>query len=65
MQVSKSKGAYGDYIYNGIDRVDSNIGYIFENCVPCCKLCNMAKKEYPVEEFKEWIAKLGKLRHHH
>jgi hypothetical protein len=28
---------------NGIDRVDSSIGYTKENCVPCCKYCNVGK----------------------
>lgn len=30
-------------IYQGIDRIDSELGYIIENIRPCCKLCNMAK----------------------
>jgi hypothetical protein len=25
------------YSYMGIDRVDNSIGYLWENCVPCCK----------------------------
>lgn len=48
----------GEYKYNGIDRIDSKQGYIFDNCVPCCKFCNMAKREYPVEEFLAWIERL-------
>ena len=28
---------------NGIDRIDSAIGYIEDNCVPCCEMCNMMK----------------------
>ena len=35
----------GDYIYNGIDRKDPKIGYIFENCVPCCGSCNTIKND--------------------
>lgn len=27
----------------GVDRVDNKLGYEKENCVPCCKLCNMMK----------------------
>lgn len=45
----------GGFIYNGIDRIDSSIGYTFENCTPCCKFCNRAKKEYSVEELKDWL----------
>jgi hypothetical protein len=38
-------------IYNGIDRLDSSIGYIKENCVTCCKPCNWMKKDMLLEEF--------------
>jgi len=54
----KAEGKNGEYKYNGIDRIDSNIGYDFDNCVPCCKFCNMAKREYPLEEFLAWIKRL-------
>jgi len=36
---------------NGIDRQDSTIGYIPENCVPCCPTCNYAKQQLSPEEF--------------
>lgn len=39
------------YTYNGIDRVDNSIGYIPENCVSCCKLCNSMKSNYSYDEF--------------
>jgi hypothetical protein len=29
--------------FNGIDRVDSTIGYIIDNCVSCCAMCNFMK----------------------
>jgi len=28
---------------NGIDRMDSSLGYVQSNCVPCCKTCNLMK----------------------
>ena len=43
--------------YNGIDRVDSNVGYTIENSVPCCKVCNIAKREMPLSSFRAWIRK--------
>lgn len=40
----------GDYFeYNGIDRVDNNKGYTLENCVACCKECNVHKKSITPE----------------
>jgi len=31
--------------YNGyyVDRVDNDKGYHFDNCIPCCKICNRIK----------------------
>lgn len=46
---------YRGATYNGIDRIDSTKGYEIDNCVPCCKTCNWAKRDTPQEEFKEWI----------
>ena len=42
---------YGEYVYNGIDRVDSKKGYIKDNIVPCCEQCNRMKLDYTLEEF--------------
>lgn len=36
---------------NGIDRRNSSVGYILENCVPCCPTCNFAKRQMSPEEF--------------
>ncbi len=44
-------------IANGIDRLDSDKGYIKGNCVPCCEVCNRAKNEMSVRQFKEWLFK--------
>lgn len=48
----------GHYLYNGIDRVDNNKGYIESNVLPCCKTCNFAKRSMGIEEFKKWISRL-------
>ena len=42
-------------LYNGVDRVDSNKGYFKDNVVTCCKVCNRAKSNLPLEDFKNWI----------
>ena len=45
----------GDYIYNGIDRVDSSGGYFINNVVPCCSLCNQFKWSQGAEDFLTWV----------
>ncbi len=44
--------------YNGIDRVDSNLGYVPDNCVPCCKICNRAKSDLSMNDWREYISKV-------
>lgn len=46
------------YTYNGIDRVNNALGYTKENCVTCCKICNYAKKNLSLDEFKSWVTRL-------
>lgn len=50
VQAHRSKSCL---IYNGIDRINNKIGYIEENCVPCCGVCNKMKLALPVEIFIE------------
>ena len=45
----------GNFTYNGIDRLDSKIGYIKSNVVSCCKVCNRAKSDMSLKEFISWI----------
>jgi len=45
----------GEYIYNGIDRVDNDEGYTIDNCVACCKKCNYMKKASDFQEFVSHI----------
>lgn len=49
------KKCNGNYLYNGIDRLDSKEGYVKENCVSCCKACNYAKSALSIEEFTSWL----------
>ncbi len=46
---------HGDYIYNGIDRLDNNIGYTLKNCVSCCGHCNYAKADMTTAKFLIWV----------
>lgn len=36
---------------NGIDRKDNSIGYVINNCLPCCKACNFSKHTSTYDEF--------------
>ena len=36
---------------NGIDRKDNELGYIKQNCVSCCKMCNITKGKIPEKKF--------------
>jgi hypothetical protein len=42
----------------GIDRVDSDLGYVRTNVVPCCYPCNKAKSNQSREEFEKWAHNL-------
>lgn len=44
--------------YNGIDRVNNEIGYFIENCVPCCNICNYSKRTLSLDEWSQWIEKV-------
>ena len=46
------------FLYNGIDRINTNLGYILDNCVPCCKICNYAKGKQSVTDFLEWVRRV-------
>jgi len=50
------------YLYNGVDRLDNKLGYTKENCVSCCKICNIAKHALTLEEFMSWIRRLVKFQ---
>ena len=49
-----------DFYYNGIDRIDSSLGYIEGNVVACCKTCNVAKMDMNYYDFINHIVKIYK-----
>jgi len=38
-------------VYNGVDRLDSSIGYTVSNCVASCGDANLAKQSLTYDEF--------------
>lgn len=45
---------------NGVDRIDSSVGYTLNNCIPCCTSCNYAKHQLTQKEFFDKIIKIYK-----
>ena len=48
----QKKGRWGAY-FNGIDRLDSSVGYTLENSLPSCWQCNRMKGNLPFAVFLE------------
>lgn len=43
------------YYCGASPRLDNTLGYTLGNCVPCCTVCNYAKRDMTEEEFYSWI----------
>ena len=52
----------GEFAFNGIDRMDSALGYVTGNVVTCCITCNRAKHAMPYAEFVAWLNRLVAFR---
>ena len=57
--TSEKAREHGKYIYNGLDRVDNDKGYVIGNVVPCCKTCNFAKAKIPYEDFINYLKRVA------
>ena len=47
---------------NGIDRLDNSMGYVYNNCVASCQMCNVAKNNHSEEEFLAWVKRLYEFK---
>lgn len=61
-QIIKQTRANGEYLYNGIDRIDSSKGYTIQNCISCCGICNKMKLDHDIEFFYNHINKIIQQR---
>jgi len=41
--VSEKRKSTSYFRYNGLDRIDNNLPHNFDNCIPCCRFCNVSK----------------------
>ena len=48
----------GDFIYNGLDRIDSSKPHDVDNVVTSCFKCNWSKGKHSVEDHKAWIIRV-------
>lgn len=56
--LAKDKSKNGEYRYNGIDRQDNNRGYVKDNCVSCCRICNLMKRTMSEQEFRGHVERI-------
>jgi len=57
----RTKSSIGDgLLYSGIDRMNSNKDYTDDNVVACCRICNYAKSNMTIEDFRLWAVRIGK-----
>lgn len=54
-QITDYNKRNGQYVYNGIDRIDNTKGYVIDNVVPCCGMCNRIKGKLSSVEFLDWL----------
>lgn len=51
---------FGAVKHNGIDRINSQRGYVIGNVVSCCLYCNFAKNDLSLKNFLKHIKKMYK-----
>lgn len=56
--IKTTKNYLSGFLYNGIDRVNSDEGYFKNNCVPCCEQCNKAKMALKKDDFLSWVERV-------
>ena len=58
MPSNPEKTGEGTFLFNGIDRINNDLNYSFENSISCCKICNHAKRQMTATEFIHWVARV-------
>lgn len=60
-KTRKGKGQGLKLVRNGIDRVNNQIGYTLDNCVPCCGICNRMKGTMGIIDFARQIVTMSDI----
>lgn len=55
---SVDRKVHSGFRANGVDRVDSSVGYQQDNVVTCCKECNQAKNNLSYSAFIDLISRI-------
>ena len=50
------------FTYNGLDRLNNDLGYEESNIVPSCFICNQAKHQLTKNSFLDWIKRVYKFQ---
>ena len=58
---SNKKSGY-NFLYSGIDRLDSDKDYTLGNCASCCRICNDMKGTMSVKAFIEQVQQIAKFK---
>jgi hypothetical protein len=59
---SKSRQGISRIYFNGVDRLDSLLGYNIKNVVSCCEDCNKAKRNLSYEQFLNLIKRIYEFK---
>jgi hypothetical protein len=54
----KNATSNGNFVYNGLDRIDNSKGYDLDNVVTCCGICNTMRSTLSVKDFYNHIIKI-------
>lgn len=58
--VIENRPKTGSYVYSTIDRINPSVGYVSENCAPCCKTCNYMKWTLCASDFIEQAKRIAR-----
>lgn len=59
--MKATKNSITPFVYGGIDRINNKVGYLMENVVPCCAVCNRAKGVLTPQEFYAWVKRINAM----